>query len=181
MTFHWSLKTNKHITYEVGRSHFVVPPLGWGEVSLWSEMKLQTLNKHKVSNIEDSHHFQEFQVILKSQVCLHLHQAPTNKGPQMHTTHKFNRNAQQCDTSFEFCIKKCSNYRRTILAICSPLPLQQKRSEAFRRGDSEPLTKHLPHYIDHVRELRALTATPSIPGTPAGPGGPEGASVLWVK
>lgn len=65
----------------VGGSHLVDPPhhvQSCVSTSLWPH---STTNiKHIGIKRERSHHFQEFQVILKIQVCLHRHQVPRNEG-----------------------------------------------------------------------------------------------------
>lgn len=98
-----------------------------------------------VQNILHSHHFQEFQVILQSQVYLHLRRVPNKsyrysvKKTQLKQLHKS--------------LTICNTYRRTVLAIVSPLSLKQKRFNIFRGPNTELFLKCLTDYTDNGEKL----------------------------
>lgn len=70
------------VTEMAGGFHFAIPPPRCRVNLMLARPKQQTSNIW--NTIECSHHFQEFQVILKSRVYLHLHQVPNNKDSAAH-------------------------------------------------------------------------------------------------
>lgn len=78
-----------------------------------------------ITLIKNSHHFQEFQVVLKIPACPLLHQVPDDKGPRE------NVNMNHNIIFIVFLIYTVYAYRKAILSICSSFPLKQQEILKF--------------------------------------------------
>lgn len=124
-----------YITFVVGGTHLVVvppPKQAWGFFVASDEANTKYI-KYKAQR-QHSHHFQEFQVIPRSRVYLHHHRVPENKdSTQTHGSGE-SPSEKQCNTTLYILFFYVYSYRKTTIAIWSPLPLEGKRFKALIRA-----------------------------------------------